>query len=193
MRKAALLILPIVLSGCSGFGKFLHDTATLPGENPNGPSGDSENLERARGHDVQAMPILAQPGNIWPGAPQPLPTLRDVENSHGGIAASLGDPNTYYGNMTEGGSLGQDGQQMPEGKSISAGETDDMRHGVHDFSGAGIPSTPELPSTVPDNARHYGATPRKDTIVIPNGDGTSTFIAPDGTVSVRKDGAAPQH
>ncbi|WP_367159986.1 hypothetical protein ABUE34_13195 [Kozakia baliensis] len=183
MRKAALLALPIFLSGCSGFGKFFHDTATLPGENPNMPAGDAENLERARGHAYQALPILPEAGNIWPGAPQPLPTLRDVENSKRGIADSLSDPNSYYGSMT-GGSLheGQDtGPQMPSGAAISAGEENDAHNGVRDFSGPGI-------SAVPDNAAKYGAHQnRANTIVIPNGDGTSTLISPDGSVKIRKD------
>ena len=188
MRKAALLALPILLSGCSGFGKFIGETATLPGANPNAPQGDSENLERARGRNPQALPILAEPGNIWPDAPPPLPTLKDVVNGKADMIGGLGDPASYYGGLTAGEApAGESGRQMSEGGSMSAGEAQDVHTGVR------IAEPPKSRDTL-DNTQ--GVSPKarnaetgRETIIIPNGDGTSTYITPEGDVSIRKDPA----
>jgi len=187
MRKAALLALPLVLSGCSGFGKFWHDTLTFPGANPNGPMGDSENMLRARGEVAQTLPILPKGGNIWPGPPQALPSLGDVE-SRNGLAGAIGNPDTFIG----GGSVG--GAPLGEGDSLRAGEENDIRNGVQDFSsGPGMQNAPvaALPNHEQDNAAKYGAKQRTSTIIIPNGDGTNTLIAPDGSVRVTK-GSPPK-
>lgn len=186
MRKAALLALPVFLSGCSGFGKFLGETVALPGGNPNAPAGMSENLERARGHAYNVTPILPEQGNIWPGAPQPLPTLRDVDNSHRGLADSLTDPGSYFGSMTNGAdAVLPTGPQMNDGSKMSIGE----QHDIH--SGVRIEQPPYRSSEVQDNAGKYGGShDRSGTIIIPNRDGTNAVIAPDGTVKVRRDAAS---
>jgi len=184
-RGSVHLIAVLALSGCSGFGKFWHDTLTLPGANPNAPTGDTENMVRATGGNVQALPILPVGGNIWPGPPQALPSLSDVEGDHG-LAAKIGNPATFYG----GAELG--GAQLEEGGSMSAGEQDGVHHGVRDFSDSG--SSTALPNHEEDNAAKYGAKPRAGTITIPNGDGTDTLIAPDGGVRVVHHApAAPGH
>lgn len=128
MRKAALLAIPLFLSGCSGLGKFVQDTATLPGDNPNIPEGQSENLEKVKGHTYVAMPILPENGNIWPGAPQPLPTLRDVVASPNGLRDALSDTNSYFGSMTKG--LDAGGSQLGDGGSLAIGEHDGIVNGV---------------------------------------------------------------
>ncbi|GBQ15296.1 hypothetical protein AA21291_2123 [Swaminathania salitolerans LMG 21291] len=179
------MALSAFLSGCSGFGKFVHDTASLPGANPNMPEGTSENLARVRGHSYVAEPILPASGNVWPGAPQPLPTLRDVESSPHGLTESLSDPNSYFGAMATNHGEGHDnGPLFDDGGVLSIGEHDNVVNGVRP------PTRPSLPSSVEDNAGKYISPSRSGTIVIPNGDGTTTLIAPDGTVRVTKDGAA---
>lgn len=199
--KAALLALPLALSGCSGMGKFLNDTALWSGSNPNAPHGDSENLRRARGETVASTPILPEGGNMWPGSPQPLPTLKDVENPDSVFNRALGDPATYFGGasidktfmggIAGSGALGSMGHQMKPGASISAGESSDTRYGVSQDRSNLIPA---LPTSVPDNAPHFLSKNPDKTIIIPNGDGTSTLIAPDGTVRVvRGTPAAPKH
>lgn len=196
MRKVALLTLPLALSGCSGMGKFFHDTFVLSGNNPDAPRGDSENLRRARGETVAETPILPEQGNIWPGAPRPLPTLRDVANPDSPFNRELGDPATYFGGASlendhfmEGigsgiggtGALGGSGPQMAPGQSISAGESTEVHGGVPGDRSRVVPG---LAPSVPDSAgRYMGKNPDRD-IVIPNGDGTSTVIAPDGSVRV---------
>ncbi len=185
MRKAALLAIPVLLSGCSGLGKSLHDTATLPGANPNMPEGISENMEKVRGHAYMAMPLLPENGNVWPGAPQPLPTLRDVEASPNGLRDALADTNSYFGSMTKShGASNGSSIQLGDGGTIEMGEHDGVVNGVRSAS------RPSLSSSVEDNAHKYLAPSHSGTIVIPNGDGTSTLISPDGSVRVTKDKAA---
>lgn len=158
MRKAALVASLMVLSGCSGFDKWLGDTATLPGENPNAPHGDSETIRRVRGYSYAGTPLLPQGGNIWPGAPKPLPSLSDVASDHDSLMPS-----------------GQKGE-LPDGGNLSVGEDVD-----NSFAGAG------LPSQEPDVAEKYGAGKGAGAAIeIPNGDGTTTIIHPDGTISTVK-------
>lgn len=78
MRKAALLGVCVMMSGCAGFEKVMSDTISLPGENPNAPAGSDLNMRRVQGQATKEVPILPQGGNIWPGPPDPLPTLEDV-------------------------------------------------------------------------------------------------------------------
>ncbi len=82
MRRPAsfpLALIALGLSGCSGLGQFTEDTFTVPGANPNKPSGVSENIMRAEAKPVQETPVVPEPGNVWPGPPQPFPTLSEVE------------------------------------------------------------------------------------------------------------------
>nr|WP_306417749.1 hypothetical protein [Gluconacetobacter azotocaptans] len=167
MRNAALLSSLVLISGCAGFGKLAGDGMGFPGGNPNAPGGEAENLRRARGEAAAELPILPAAGNLWPGPPAPLPTLGDVSKDRGRLGDAL--------------PADAGGTELPEGGSMSAGEQAEIRGGIQDFSSGG------LPSVVRDDAAHYGAGQRAATIVIPNGDGTSTVIAPDGTVKTVKD------
>lgn len=162
MRKAALVASLLVLSGCSGFDKWLTDTATLPGANPNEPHGESETLRRVRGYATTETPLLPEAGNIWPGAPKPLPSLSDVASDHDAQTA---------------GGVGGD---LPDGGKLSIGE--DFQDS---FSGAG--KSAALPSVEPDVASKYGGgKSASSTIEIPNGDGTTTLINPDGSIRTVK-------
>ena len=198
MRRSTLLggmVLPAVLflGGCSGLGEFFGDTITLPGANPNLPYGLNENAQRAEGRTLAVTPILPQQGNVWPGPPQPLPTLSDVAHTSGN---GLHAPN--YGTDQSGPLLGPtQGQPLRNGGSLSMGEGDMVAHGVpqgtfqatspgtnnsDDFNGGG--ST--LPSNVPDTASQFrlrgNSGVKNPPIVIPNGDGTYTVIEPNGQV-----------
>lgn len=195
MRRTLLLGTVLLLGGCSGLGHFLADTGTLPGANPNSTTGVSENLRRARGEKPDEAAIVPQAGDVWPGPPQPLPTLGDVAKNGG-----LGESSAVLG----GG--------MPNGGSMSLGEKQSIRNGVPlenptaGFSGGGGGS---LPSAVADPAEGFRHThplgvgpgasekgqdvkgadsPVGSNIVIPNGDGTDTVISPDGTVKTVKGG-----
>lgn len=176
MRKAALVGLCLVLSGCSGFGKFVSDTATLPGANPNAPAGDNLNMRRVHGYSTAETPLLPAGGNIWPGPPAPLPTLEDVEKDRAG---------TILGGEPRSGGL-----QLPDGGEMSVGEPEGTSDKSHSITG-------KLPDAEPDAASRYGVQRGSaSTIEIPNGDGTVTLIHPDGSVSVtqaKKPAATPRH
>ena len=175
----------MLLSGCSGLGHFFQDTVRIPGQNPNATTGVSENLLRSRGETPLADAILPQDGNVWPGPPQPLPTLGDVSRNGGSNAGDL---------------LGSTGGTLPRGGSMSLGEQSQIQGGAptneSGFSGGG------LSDGVPDPAVKFrsqhpqppggagngpgGGSGAGSNIVIPNGDGTSTVISPDGTVKTVK-------
>ena len=50
-----------------------------PGTNPNMPAGDSENMRRVTGEQVEVPPLPPEPGDIWPGPLPPEPTLQELE------------------------------------------------------------------------------------------------------------------
>ena len=209
MRRSALLGPLLLLGGCSGLGHFFSDTARLPGQNPNATTGVSENLQRSRGVEPSTDPIRPQDGNVWPGPPQPLPTLSDV--SHFG---NPGDGGALLGGTGGTGGTGSTGGAMPRGGSMSMGEGESVRRGaaVDDggFAGGGgngmgsALSGGGLSASVPDPAArfhggnggggsgsagggaHGGGGDGGGNIVIPNGDGTSTVISPDGSVKTVK-------
>jgi hypothetical protein len=186
MRRSALLGTLLLLGGCSGLGHFLGDTARIPGQNPNGSTGVSENVQRARGSDPAADAIVPQDGNVWPGPPQPLPTLSDVSRN---------------GGQTDGGLLGG-ATAMPRGGSMSMGEQNAVHRGApldesglsSGFSGGGGLSESVTDPSVKFRSQHPAAAPTGSgnsngnggNIVIPNGDGTSTVISPDGSVKTIK-------
>ena len=66
MRRLTPLFLLLSLSGCSGFGEFLDHAFSLPGENPYIPMTDSENYRRAVGQERAVHPLEVEPGNVWP-------------------------------------------------------------------------------------------------------------------------------
>lgn len=191
MRRLALLGTLLLLGGCSGLGHFFYDTERLPGQNPNATTGVSENLQRSRGVEPAVEPISPQAGNVWPGPPQPLPTLSDV---------------SHFGGQGNGALLGGSGGALPRGGSMSMGEQDSIHRGApledSGFSGGagagagagagGSSAGGGLSTTVPDPSAKYqnkGKSAGSDTsgnIVIPNGDGTSTVISPDGSVKTVK-------
>ncbi len=152
-----------MMSGCAGFEKVMSDTLSLPGENPNAPTGSDLNMRRVQGQATKEVPILPQGGNVWPGPPDPLPTLEDVARGRAG--------------RPPGGAMSATGPQLPDGQEISIGEQENIQKGV---VGNGLYGAPELghasaPST---GSGKIVAAP----IEIPNGDGTTTLVNSDGSI-----------
>ena len=77
MRRIAFTCLCLVLSGC-GYNTWWNPPFTS-GSNPNFPAGDSENMRRVVGEQVDLPALTTEPGDIWPGPLQPEPTLQDIE------------------------------------------------------------------------------------------------------------------
>lgn len=76
-RSALALVLVMALPGCASDRHFAADS--WPFGNPNAPAVTSETGQRALGHNPPVTPIAPQPGNVWPGPVQPVPTIADVE------------------------------------------------------------------------------------------------------------------
>jgi hypothetical protein len=75
----SLLMLLTVLPGCVSEQHFVRDS--WPFGNPNAPAITSETAQRAVGQAPAVTPITPQPGNIWPGAVQAVPTIADIEKN----------------------------------------------------------------------------------------------------------------
>ncbi|MCQ8240209.1 hypothetical protein [Rhizosaccharibacter radicis] len=182
--RPAIFMLPVVVSlgGCSGLGKFFGDTATLPGWNPNHVEGVSENLRRARGQTPAEVPIEPEDGNMWPGPPQPLPTLADVAKRTGLGDNGAGNPLGGPAALRSGGSMSMGEQNaISGGVPVDSGFGGGVGLGGGAGGGAGV-----LHDSVPDASAKFRSTDKGSDIVIPNGDGTSTVISPDGSVKTVK-------
>lgn len=203
-----MLAAPLLLAGCTGFGAFLAHTFTLPGVNPNRPSVDSENVRRAYGQRDDISPLKPEPGNVWPGPTPPDPTLTDIEKQQDQGPQLQGQPNGQ--GQPQGQSQGQPPRQ-PRGSSTPPGSVPPQSSAQPGVPPS--PSLPTLPPglappapgqftpggtvAVPGpgggvrndaggtNAYRQLTTPGgAGAIVVPNGNGTSTVISPDGGVQV---------
>ena len=122
------------------------------GFNPNAPVTNSVNMSRAKGRDVAVTPLTTEPGDIWPGPLPPPKTLQDLERQS------------------------QTGSQAPaKGSPLDR---------------AGNSLTAPLPNGTPGTATNQssggtaapGQPPVDRRIIVPNGNGTSTVIYPDGRI-----------
>ena len=104
MHRVALLGLLLTASACAtpdlsahdpnaipeftgtGFGKFINDTHAFS-SNPNLPDGDALNLLRVQSVSVSIDPLDQEPGTIWPGPPEPIKSLRDLQMEGNGTTA----------------------------------------------------------------------------------------------------------
>lgn len=182
---AALLASVLLLSGCSGMDKFFDDTITLPGENPEAPQGNSENMERVQGHVVSSAPILPQGENIWPSRPPALPTLSDVANDDKGFSlsdysrAAGADPDAVtHGEEHDKAAIPAD---FPEDGNLSIGEQVQIKQGITDFLNG------RLPDSIKDKGTQYIEKNNTTPIIVPNGDGSSTVIDAKGVVRIVPD------
>lgn len=198
MRRIALLGLLLALPGCTGFGEFLAHTFAPPPLNPNLPMADSENVRRALGQDTEFTPLAPEPGNVWPGAEAPTPTLADVAKQENSGPARGFAPTTVPG-ATPGLPAGRQprpttrGSSTPPG-SVQPGPESPPNPGVTPPPISSIPSpgpqgqvvqTPSGPAVDAGGTRGYRqlTTPQgPGAIMVPNGNGTSTIINPNGTV-----------
>ena len=86
MRRTALLApllisLPPLLTGCTGFGAFIDHTFRIPGQNPDLPQADSENVRHSLGQEAPVPPLAPESGDVWPPPAPPAPTLGEVEKN----------------------------------------------------------------------------------------------------------------
>jgi len=80
LRICLALGLMVMLSGCVSERQYAYDSI-WPFGNPNAPVAASETAQRALGHRTDIAPLTPQPGNVWPGPVQPVPTLSDEQRN----------------------------------------------------------------------------------------------------------------
>jgi hypothetical protein len=174
MWRYAVLGLVVLLPGCgTGIGTFVSDTAWGGGD-PTAPIGDSENLRRVHAAPTDVPPLTVEPGDVWPGPPPPEPSLIDIQRE----TAPLPGPQLAPGTP---GPL-ERGHPVP-GSSLAPGVA--PQSGVAPAPVPGVPSRsstaiPPVPVPSPTGAAHN---PYGKGILVPNGNGTSTLVAPDGSVT----------
>ena len=199
MRRSALLgltlSLPVLLAGCDGAGTYLGDTFTFPGSNPNLPLGNSENARRVLGEQVGVGPVLPEPGDIWPGPPPPVPSLSDIEkldnenpaNPPAQTTPDLPDHRQPRGSSTPPGN-NQPGLPPLANPPVMPPFTPVTPAPGQPRTGTTV-QTPRGPSTITGGTNNYrtttppGGVGGGQGILIPNGNGTSTLIGPDGSVT----------
>ncbi len=197
MRRLIPLLLLAGLPGCTGFGQFIEHTFSVPGTNPNIPMADSENVRRARGLQSDVRPLETEPGNVWPKFDTRDPTLADVANN-----PNREDQRGFLPTVTPGAEPGLPDHRQPRparGSSTPPGSVERNPPPLYapgvaapppPTAGAprppgGVVNTPEGPAvdTGGTNAYRQLNTPRgPGAIMVPNGNGTSTVINPDGTI-----------
>jgi hypothetical protein len=171
-----MLGLLLLLGGCqSGFLDFSDNTSTLR-RNVNTPVGDSETLRRVRGLNPDSLqPITTEAGDIWPAPAGNEPTLEDMLKQPGAPEVMQfpvpGSP--AYQNLIDSGVM----NPHPPTTVPAAPDARPARRGT--APAATAPATPTAPAATPPGL--VGQPP--GSIIIPNGNGTSTVVRPDGTVT----------
>lgn len=183
MRRLALFGALLLLAGCEGFGGFLGDTFSMHGD-PNQPITTAENVQRANGGAPATAPITVQPGNVWPGPIQPLPSLADIAKTlpeASGVpvlpnvpASPALPPRSSVPILTAPPSTVRTAPGTPNtgnAPSVPRGTTIHTSRGPEVVSGG----TGNFLTLTTPNGQYAG-------IMVPNGNGTSTIIRPDGSV-----------
>jgi hypothetical protein len=201
MRRTVLCSL-VFLSGCTGMGHFLSDTHSLNG-NPNRPVGDSANIQRANGGPGQQPVITAATGDVWPTSIPAMPTLAEIQKQMdlSGPTSPLGGvPTPGTGTGTIHGPAGTSPGALPNaGTGAGAGlglPELPPGSGKSNYATPAPDTMPKLGTTIQTPAGPTtvtGGTPNYQTvapingqgggILIPNGNGTSTLVMPNGTIS----------
>ncbi len=143
IKRASLLILSVLTASCTGWDRHAGEMFNPLG-NPNSPDAQSEVARRVRGELVSTTPILPEEGDIWPGQPDPVPSLQDVSRSNSHFIDKWHQLRPQ---------LEADLQhQLADGQGITVGEGVGKRYG----SGKVVmPLDKTLPSHVQDNASTY--------------------------------------
>jgi len=176
MRLIPLLACLPLLSACagSGFWRYEKDGFTLPGANPNRPTIAAANYDRVVHDDVPQTKtsLLTEGGDIWPPPPTAVPTLKDMQLKQ---AATIQE-----------GGAGPEGlpplPPLPSLPGYEISKPDAVGPAPESSFGKGVARVP-FGGAVPTSK----VVPLKDAgdgaIMVPNGNGTSTVIAPNGAIS----------
>lgn len=197
MRRIAILCLLLTLGGC-GY-KTWWNASFSGGNNPNRPNTASENMQRVLGQDVAIEPMTTEPGDIWPGPLPPAPTLKDLEanggmpsqaqtpgspRSRGALAAPFPAPNPSIGSSTPP-NQGQPAPVAPEVAPPLSSYRSPIAPPGQQVPGGSVLTTPSGPAVTTGGGPGYQTTINPgggQSIVVPNGNGTSTVIRSDGRI-----------
>jgi len=196
MRRIAFACLCLALSGC-GYNTWWNLPFTT-GSNPNLPAGDSENLRRVLGEQVETAPLTPEPGDVWPGPLPPEPTLQDLEKQSGappqpeqpvpGLLPSRPSPPSLPPALPRGSSTppgsNQPGLAPSPTPQPPQAATPNAPPPARNPAGQ-VLQTPSGPGVTTGGTSGYQTitTPGGGSaIVVPNGNGTSTIIYSDGRI-----------
>jgi hypothetical protein len=197
MRRIALLGLLLTLGGC-GY-KTWWNPPFSGGYNPNLPATDSENMQRVLGQEPATRPMTTEPGDIWPGPLPPSPTLKDLEATGSltpqpespvpgsplsrGVTAPYPSPNPSTGSSAPSGYT-QPGLSAPQLAPPLTSYAAPPAAPPGRSSGQ-VVNTPSGPAVTTGGGPGYQTTTQPgggQSIIVPNGNGTSTVIHPDGRI-----------
>ncbi len=195
MRRIAFTCLCLALPGC-GYNTWWNPPFTS-GSNPNFPAGDSENMRRVMGEQVDSPMLTPEPGDIWPGPLPPEPTLQELEQQGLQTAPEQPVPGSPQFQGTQPPNLppppASRGSSTPPGTS-QPGPTPlpaptpprptDTTPPARNPAGQ-VYTTPQGPAVSGGGTSGYQTiTPPGggSAIVVPNGNGTSTIIHSDGRI-----------
>ncbi|PPQ31984.1 hypothetical protein [Rhodopila globiformis] len=176
----------------------------MGGRDPNQPIGDSETMNRVLAGATTAQPMTTEPGDIWPGPLPPAPTLKDLESSSGltsqpeapvpgspldrGLSGPSPSPNPNSGSSTPPGTnlpgLATP-QPAPPLSSYAAPPATPPGQAKGQVPTGQVIQTPEGPMVSTGSGSNYQTTTSPgggQSIVVPNGNGTSTVIHADGRI-----------
>lgn len=203
MRRFATLGLVLVLAGC-GYRTWWNPPFTT-GNMPHAPTGNAENLLRAKGESINVPPLTPQAGDVWPGPLPPTPTLQELEqqgNLETGPEQPVPGSPLSRGVVPQGQVPGQTPPSPPpqvtHGSSTPPGSYQPaplpkpqavVPQRVPSVPPSPAPGqvvqTPSGPGVTTGGTQGYQTMtlPNGGTaIVVPNGNGTSTVIKSDGTI-----------
>ncbi len=194
----------MALGGChyaanplAGAGPFVAETHTFHRVD-NEAASPQETMRRAQGYAVSIDPLLPEPGNVWPGPVPPDKSLTDIEKEQNNEQQQIDQANPAPP-ATNG------GRRPPRGSSTPPGSVQ-TEPAPEPVPQPGIPplalppvSTAPSPLITPSGPlipnRNNGSGIGTGTgigpggvpgqsILVPNGNGTTTVIGPDGSTSV---------
>jgi hypothetical protein len=199
MRRIALLTLALTLSGC-GYQTWWNPPFS-GGFNANQPVGDSENMMRVRGEEPSQARLTTEPGDIWPGPLPPSPTLSDMVSTEGLTSRTEqpvpGSPLNRGGSTAPSPSLNPGiGSSVPSATNQPGLATPRPAPPLSSYAappaappspgpGGQIIQTPGGPTVSTGGGPGYQTTTNPgggQSIVVPNGNGTSTVIHSDGRI-----------
>lgn len=205
MRRSPVLMAVTVLfagglGGCQryagnplhGFGPFIAQTHTTSRADAY-PPGGNETMLHAQGYSSPDVdPLLPEPGNVWPGPIPPERSLSDIQRQQNEEQSKIDQANPTPPPGT--------GRRPARGSSTPPGAVRTAPSPVPRIGSPGVDAPRIQPSPapligkdgplIPDRGNGSGigtaTTPGQagQSILVPNGNGTTTVIGPDGSTQV---------